>query len=311
MRTHHLLCVTVLLSVGSAFPSIARAQSPTDGVPLILWETIVRPGRPYVISIRTCQPRGISQAEILIRRPTRLLPGTRKEKVFSREKDAELEVTFPEPDSLLAAMSSPTASINTSHGPLLVMLMEPEPDLVEGEVFDLVIDEESTWILDDQGESTAFTMFDTRVSVCAEGDPFVVGVEDSSAPPGGTVLVPVGMYEFRPLASAELLVRYDPSVFPLITDILVWDYRRDFDVEIDSSTPGELRLLVTSASQSVNLFPGPLFEIEFFVPGALLPGESTVIWLDPAGTSVIGRDGTRLDLELREGLFTVLPVPER
>ena len=135
----------VVIALGCLTSTSAGRDS--SDVPLIVWDAIVRPGGPNVISIRTCQPRGISQAEILIRRPAKSLSTVQDTTVFSVEEDVVVLTSQPEDEAILTSFVSPSGSVNTRHGPLLAMTLEPEFDLVPGDVFDLVIDPDSTWQL--------------------------------------------------------------------------------------------------------------------------------------------------------------------
>lgn len=281
----------------------ALAQGASEGVPLMVWDTMVRPGNPWVLSIRTCQPRGISQAEILIRRPSKRLPTVEGTTVFSRENDAQVATFQPEDDAILTTFLSPSATVNTRHGPLLALDMAAEFDLVPGESFPMFIDANATWLLDERGEPATWTGVSGTIMVVEEDAPYVLAVGDAVSPPGTQALIPVGTFESVPLLRADMLIRYDPSTFPRVRDVVVWEYSEDTQAAIDDSVRGELWVSITSPSASVNLVHGPLIEISFQVdPG----GADGYVALDRDATRLIDASGNPLELELRDGSFGIV-----
>ncbi len=74
-----LLLVAVLAATATSvlFSRDARAEECAPGyIPLQVWDVIAREGRPWVFSIRTCQPIGLQQGSILLKRPLTPLPLT-------------------------------------------------------------------------------------------------------------------------------------------------------------------------------------------------------------------------------------------
>jgi hypothetical protein len=285
------------------------APGASEGVPLRLCSLIVREDRPFVIAIRTCQPRGLSQGQILIRRPAKPLPLVRRAHVFSTQNDAVTTLGTADDTSLHPMFVSPSATVNTYHGPLLAILMRPDPAIIPGEALALTIEGDLTLLLDSDGDPTTFTPLDGSITVCAADAPYVVSVGDSRAAAGRQATITVLTHEFARYRRLETTLRYDPTFFPRVLGRTVWNVRGDMTAQFSQTTPGEIRIILDSPRRSIGVLPGGLVDFLFEVSPILPLGSTTVLTLDPASTRLVDQNGVEPPLELRAGTFTVI-APE-
>ena len=267
------LLALVLAAAGltAGAPPARADECPEDHIPLQVWDVITRPGRPWVLSVRTCQPRGLTQGVILLRRPGRPVPDVRKSRIFSREGDASIQVqrSGPELDTRFESISG---TINTWHGPLLALLMTREGSLAPGESYPLTIDPSRTALSGEDGEPVHFCTLNGTLTVVGEDAPFVIDAQDVECTRGGRALVAFSTYELQLIHRIVMTVRYDPEVLPSITDQIVWDHWGDLEASIDTSTPGVVRMDLHSPSGYINVLPGPFVELEFAVALDAPPG---------------------------------------
>ncbi|MBI1850179.1 MAG: hypothetical protein HYR85_07525 [Planctomycetes bacterium] len=310
----HLAPASVLfaLIVGS-FASTARAvdgQGASDGVPLHLIGVLVRPDHKYVLAIRTCQPRGISQGQILVRRPTAPLPEIRRVKVFSLENDASTQLVPTDDTSIFTSFVSPSATVNAHHGPLLAVLLAPEVGLVPGDTFAVVEEASSIELLDSSGQPTPFETFNGTVTVCAPDAPYVVAVRDAQGAPGQQAVIGVEMHEFARYRHAHFVLHYDPSFFTRILSTVVWDVRGDVASQIDIATPGEITMTLDSPSGWIGVLPGSMVDVTFGIVPTVQPGDSTIFEIASDSAQLVNRSGNSPQLDLRSGTLTIVsPTP--
>ncbi len=301
-----LFCAAILLFPLSLGDARAQGNCTEESVPLQVWDVITRPNRPWVFSVRTCRPRGLTQGAILLRRPTNPLPPIRKARVFSREDNATIEVTPGMDDSeLIAEFFAEGETVNVWHGPLIALLMEEEHDLSPGTVFDLTIDSSRT-MLEDENGPVDFCPHPARMHVVSENAPFLLDVRDREATAGGSALVAFTTYELQLLRRLEVTVTYDPTFFTAVTDAFIWDLRGEIIGTIDTETPGIVRVEMASDDGWINVLPGPFAEVEFLVKPDAELGEQSVLKVRASDALVEFRSGAIPNLELRPGIVTVV-----
>lgn len=301
-----LFCVAILLFPMSLSGAQAQGNCSEEAVPLHVWDVITRPNRPWVFSVRTCRPRGLTQGAILLRRPDRLLPPIRKARVFSGEDNAMIEILPGMDDSeLVASFFADGETIAVVHGPLIALLMEEEQGLAPGMVFDLTIDPQRTSLEDDDG-LVDFCPHPARLHVVSENAPFLLDVRDRETTAGGTALVAFTTYELQLLRRLEVTVTYDPTFFTAVTDAFIWDVRGEIVGSIDTKTPGIVRVEMTSVDGWINVLPGPFAEVEFQVKPDAVIGEESVLKVRQSDALVEFRSGEIPNLELRAGTVTVV-----
>ncbi len=304
-RRFHAALVSVLVFVAAREAPAREGAGASEGVPLRVCEVHVKPGRPYVLGIRTCQPRGLSRGQILIRRPEKPLAAPRQAHVFSLEEDAETVVGMTDSTGLTASFVSPSATVNTFHGPLLAVLVRPDQDNAPGMEFVLEVDPSGTELVDESGEITAFATFDARIVVRSEGDPIVVSVPDVVAEPGGSATVSIDVHELVRVARAELWLHYDPRFLTVVLSAVAWDVRGDLTSEFVRVAPGVMRITLHSSSGSIALLPGALVDVTFQVNPLRVAGDSSVLALDGDSTWLETRRGRRPAIEVRPGTLTI------
>lgn len=292
-----LLILVTGLALEASAQNVSRAA-----VPLIVPSIIVRPGRPFVLSVRTCQPRGISEGEILLCRPERPMSTVVESTSFSREDDVTISFLPCANNELGIQFESPSASLNTWHGPMFAFLMDPEIELEVGESLPITIDSESTYLLDDAGEEARFDVIPGTMTVCAEDDPFVLGIEPSQESSSHRMTAAISTYELVRLSRADLVVHYDAVSISKVRKPLIWDLNGDLLIEVDDGEPGILRITLESPSGTLNKLPGPMVELDFSLDPGVESG-TTALVLDPAETHVYDSDGNPLELEFRNGLI--------
>jgi hypothetical protein len=299
------------LALASPAARAVDGAGASDGVPLRLMNVIVRPDHRCVLAIRTCQPRGLSQGQILIRRPTDALPVVRRVKVFSTQNDAE-SLLLPTGDDTAAftAFTSPSATVNAHHGPLLALLLAPEPSFVPGETLPVDVIATSTELLDANGNPTPFTTFSATITVCDPDAPYVVGVRDAQAMPGRTAVIGIVSFEFERFRHAAFVVRYDPTLLVRNSGSVVWDVRGDVTAQIDSTVPGEVSVTLDSPHGSIALLPGSILDLDFDVSPLAVAGQTSTIDVAPDSALLVDRDGNAPLLELLPGTLTIVaPTP--
>jgi hypothetical protein len=301
-----------VLVAGLLHEGVVADPGPPEGrpIPLQLVDVQVRPGQFYVVSIRTCQPRGVSRGEILIRNLDDPFPVVRRSHLFTREGDGVLAIDQSETDELGLTLFSPSASINTQHGPLLALLLRAPANTAVGHSASIEIDPLLTFLFDDLGIPALFTVRDARMTVIDENAPMTLALEDLDGFPGSRTTLVLSTSEFHRLASAELLVRYDPTVLINVLDTIIWDLRGDLDVLMEQPEPGALRFRLVSPSSFLNVLPGPMVEITFSISPDVTPGQTSTLLLDPAMTSIVTKEGSVPSLELRPAILQILPRNE-
>jgi len=284
--------------------SVATDSPGTDtGVPLNLCDVIVRPGKPFVIAIRTCQPRGLSQGQILIRRPSKPFPEPRKAVVFSVVDDALAAMALLEPTRLALGFQSPSATVNAVHGPLLAVYLAPDADVVPGDSFTVELDVSATALFDSRGEPTPFSTRAATITVCDPDAPYVLAVGDGCGQPGRRAAIPVRAFETARFSKATALFQYNPGFFDRVADVVVWDVRGDYTTSVEELAPGEVEIRIDSSRSTIGILPGAVFEVVLVVSPDIAPGSETTIELDPAETTLVDADGLPVALELRPGTF--------
>jgi hypothetical protein len=246
----------------------------------------------------------------LIRNLEDPFPVVKKSHLFTREGDGELGIDQSDPQEMDLTLFSPSATINTQHGPLLALLLRSPPRIPVGHSASIEIDPLRTFLLDDLGLPASFTVQDARITVIGEDAPFTVALEDLEGYPGGTTTLVVSTYEFQRLDSADLLIRYDPSVLVGVLNNIVWDLRGDLNVTIEELEPGALRFRLVSPSSSLNILPGPMVEITFRIAPSAIPGQTSTLLLDRGATSIVTKQGAVPSLELRPATLEILPRNE-
>ncbi len=316
-HSSHRRNLLTLVFVGIAILASDRAfaqncEGTSNGIPMRVWDVITRNDRPWVFSVRTCQPRGLSNGSILLRRPMRPLPDVRKARVFSGDGGASIQVQRISPVDMIASFEAMGNTINTWHGPLVALLTDREQQgLTVGDKFDLMIDRDGTFLrekVEDTGEEldVPFCITNGTLEVVADDAPFTLAAIDDDGPAGGTVLVALGTYELWLMKRVEMSITYDPNVLTPSDELpLIWDYKADSISTYDDSTPGIITMSLESRSASVNLLPGPLFEIRFDISPDAPVGSTTTINFNGLGNQVIFRNGEIPDLDLRSGTILI------
>lgn len=315
-RKRHGISFALGVVFFSAIASISPTAAGADGhgdrpVPLTLQNVAVRPGKPYVVSIRTCQPRGISQGQILIRRPPRPLMEPVRTHLFCYTPDGVMQ-TSTEPAGLLSSFASPLQGINENHGPFLAILMRAEPDLIPGDVLPLEIDAIQTYLLEEEDEPSPFITLDSTLTVLEPDAPFLLEITDLykrtqiAAPVEDEVIVTISTREFLRLSELAFVLRFDPTVVDSVETDILWDYRNDVFATTEEEQPGVYRVRLESPRNSINLLPGPLVEVKFETRLTAIVGQTTPITFDPDSTYALDRQGAPLLLDLRDAELTVI-----
>lgn len=318
-RPRDLGLIIAAALIGVLIPNLAmtraaRAQCPPGQIPMQVWDVIVREGRPWMFSIRTCQPQGLQQGTILLKRPLAPLPRVRKARLFANPGDMDPPPVFTvEPGAdgteLSCWFSAFGPDVNTAHGPLLALLMAKDLPGERPEV--LRIDGGRTELIDDQGLPVLFCPLDGTFSVVAEDAPFVLDVRDHECrAENRTVLMPLATYELWPMTQLETTLYYDETFFSSIdlseTGTIVWDYLDNIEYEIDTSMPGAVHIRMISPEAGINVLPGPFIEIMFNLAPHVEVGDETQLSLSPLHTKVEFKNGESPQIELRPGTLRII-----
>lgn len=288
-----------------------------ESLTLRVEDTTARPGKRVAVVFRTYQPQPVSQGQVcFFGRPlSRGLADSpfeaiEKVVVWSETGDAivtSATMTGGAVPEIELAFHSAASGINTSDGPMVLVVLRLADDVTIGESIEIGIDSSATFLLDAQGDSLPLDLRAGEVEVIAPGTPFELALESEPVPAGLPADVFVTSEEALVLDRAELALHYDPAPFVGLPQIDVDPRYGDVTVAVHGS-PGDVVL-------SVHAVTGPIGWGE--VPGDLLrvrltPKPSTVagawqLHFDPRESFVLIDDMSPPPVVLVDGMIRLLP----
>lgn len=301
-----------------------------DTLKLRLNDAIGKPGGTVALVVRTYAARPIRQGQISIRvrrgrtaaragiasaasaltvealtqpvRPLTLL----RTIVYSQRGDTvvnEAALTgAPDSQAVRVDFSSPSGTVNASDGPLAVLILRLDPSVVPGQQYDIEVDPAVTGLTDAAGRPIAVEPINAVLTVRAPSAPFAVEAEGDEVEPGERAELGIETSEPFPVSGGRITLRYNRNAAagkPVVT----MDPRYGkATFQVVRSTPGLLVVTFQSPNGTLNTVPGRIVGIDLPTRASAQIGTETRVFLDPAGTWLVSRNGRRkLPLKLEGG----------
>lgn len=297
-------------------PSAAEAQAPEE-LTLRINDAAGRPEAQVAVVLRTYAPRPIKQGQICFFAGRRLVRGGSAPfaslddvVVFSEAGDAVtvgvLEGAGGE-QTVMLEFSSDSSSVNESDGPLAAFYLTLAPDVAAGQIIDLELDVDQTFLEDEDGNPVDLRLRSGELSVLGAEEPFLLEADGTEAPAGSVALLTVETAELRSLGSGTVGYRYDPEVAEGPPTVTAAEHAGPLNFTVDSSQEGLVLIDFTAGGNDVNRVPGPLFVVNLLISSTAAPNSLWPVSLDPELTSLVAFDGEALDLTLGSDVLRVTP----
>lgn len=332
-RPTAVLALLALLALGGGDEALARrgrgGEDDGDrGLKLRLNDAIGKPGGTVALVVRTYAARPIRQGRITIkvRRPAAALKlGTSVEDVvqaaqpmtflravvFSANGDAVATATptgAAGGQAVRIDFSSASAGINAVDGPLAVLFFRLDRNAVPGQRWLVEVDPVATGLIDPSGAAIAVEPISAELLVRAPRAPFTVEAEGAEVAPGEVAELGVETFEPFPVAGGRVTLRYDPLAWGRAPRVTMDPRYGAATFRVLRSRPGLLVVTFTSPKAKLNSIPGRIVRVDLPTSTGVQPGHSGRVWLDPAGTWLLAKDGTRkLPLRLEGGTLAFAP----
>ena len=323
LRTALALAVLVLSALAS------QPASAADKLALRVNDARGGPGDLVAVVVRTYASRPIGQGQICIgaRRAGRnrstanatvgeaAETGTpfaslEKVEVFSARQDATFQVSFDGQDADVT-FRSPSGSINAVDGPLAVFHFRLSNSVREGEVYEIALDAEDTFVIAGSGQRIAIEPKAGELEIREEDggggeedDSVELGVTGGKVRRGKTARVTLATRDAVALSSGRIAVRYDPKVVTGKPWVRIDPRYGKITVVATTDTPGLVLIDFQSPDRSFNRVPGDLFEVRMVI-SRQAPRGRTPITVDRGLTVLRNADGDTLDLEIQNGALVI------
>jgi hypothetical protein len=148
-------------------------------------------------------------------------------------------------------------------------------------------------------------------SPAAAGEPLTLRINDAMAVPGARMALVLRTYAPRGVGQGQICLNVrsrGPGNSPLVALEGAAVFSQEDDAEVDMAFDGPAQMAMvafSSASGTINWADGALAVFFFRLDGALAPGQTFIIDLDPAGTFLIDAEKQNIPLDLRGGDLTV------
>lgn len=327
-RLRTALAVAVL-ALSSVAPQPAKAA---DKLTLRVNDARGGPGDLVAVVVRTYASRPIAQGQICIgaRRQARgrstanaVIGGTtvgeastgspfaslEKVEVFSARQDATFQVSF-DGEEADVTFRSPSGSINAVDGPLAVFHFRLSNSVQEGEVYELALDVEDTFVVAGAGQRLAIEPKPGELEIREEDDggeeedSIELGVTGGKVRRGKTARVTLATRDAVALSSGRIALRYDPKIAAGKPWVRIDPRYGKATVVVVTDTPGLVLIDFQSPDRSFNRAPGDLFEVRMVI-SRQAPRGRTAVAVDPALSFLRDASGDALDLEIRNGSLVI------
>ena len=229
--------------------------------------------------------------------------------VFSARQDATFQVSF-DGEEADVTFRSPSGSINAVDGPLAVFHFRLSDSVQEGEVYELALDVEDTFVVAGSGQRLAVEPKPGELEIREddgggeEEDSVELGVTGGKVRRGKTARVTLATRDAVALASGRIALRYDPKIAAGKPWVRVDPRYGKATVVVVTDTPGLVIIDFQSPDRSFNRAPGDLFEVRMVISRQAPRGRSPLT-VDPALSSLRDASGDALDLEIRNGSLVI------
>ncbi len=276
--------VNAALVLVSTLPTVA-AQKLT----LRVNDAVSVPGGTAAIVLRTYVSRPIEQGQLCLEAtpstsaPSGPVSNARSAEVFSDNQDTSLTFSADLTQTVqtfIIQFSSPTATINSSDGPLAVLFLDLEDTLTPGQTFDLTIDLQNTFFIDENGDPIEIRPRAGTLRIRDPSDPVNVKVDSETVAPGGVAKLSFQTMEHIPLSSGRVGFVYDSAIAAGPPTVGVDPRYGQALFTLDASVPGLAIVNFVSPDGSLNNIPGNV--VDLYVPtlDTVPVGTETSISLD-------------------------------
>ena len=287
------------------------------------------PGDLVAVVVRTYASRPIAQGQICIgaRRQARgrstanavigeaastgsPFASLEKVEVFSARQDATFQVSFDGEDADVT-FRSPSGSINAVDGPLAVFHFRLSNSVREGEVYELALDVEDTFVVAGNGQRLGIEPKPGELEIREEDgsggeeeDSIEVGVTGGRVRRGKTARVKLATRDAVALSSGRIALLYDPKIVAGKPWVRIDPRYGKVTVVVVTDTPGLVLIDFQSPDRSFNGVPGDLFEVRMAI-SRQAPRGRTAVTVDPGLSFLRDGSGDSLDLEIRNGSLVI------
>lgn len=299
-RTSPVLASLLLATFISAFSADAQEM-----LTLSIDDMEAAPGELAVLVVRTYQPRPISQGQVCFIIGEPRFTDIRRAKVRSTQRDATFTASLMSPTEAALTMSSPSASINASDGPVMLIGFTVDPSAIPGESFELSIMLPDSFLTDENGFPIEIEVKPGTFTVKQPGAPFTLEADNADAAAGSIVVLDIAKPEYQPLSSGQIDYRYDTTLIESIDDVQVLALRNDAQFTADTSTPGRVLITFSSPSRTIGKIPGQFIHLTARVRPGLADGVTGPLAIASANTFLIANSGVEMPLFLENGTLEI------
>jgi len=273
------------LALVSMLPAVAGQK-----LTLRVNDVVSVPGGTAAIVLRTYASRPIEQGQLCLEAtPTSTTDSSgpastvRSAEVFSDNQDTSLTFSADLTQAVqtfIVQFSSPTATINSSDGPLAVLLVDLADTLTPGQTFNLTIDLQNTFIVDEHGNPLEIRPRAGTLRIRDPSDPVTVKVDSEAVAPGDVAKLSFNTMEHLPLSSGRVGFVYDSSVAAGPVAVGVDPRYGQASFTLDTSVPGLAIVDFVSPDGSLNRIPGNVIDLYVSTLDNVPAGTQTPISLD-------------------------------
>ena len=269
------------------------------------------PGGTVAIVLRTYASKPIEQGQLCLEaKPTVSAssgPAKRAQsaEVFSDNQDTESVFAAnltQAVQTFVIEFSSPTATINSSDGPLAVFLVDLDDNLIPGQTFDLEIDPQNTFVFDENGNPIVIRPRGGTLFIRDPSDPISLGVEADDVVPGGVARLSLQTRERIPLAYGRVGLVYNRAIAAGPPTVSVDPRYGRATFTLDTSVPGFTVIHFTSTDGSLNSIPGSVIDIHLPTRDTISADTLSPISLD-ASAFLVDTTGRSLALSLESDVL--------
>jgi hypothetical protein len=263
--------------------ALALAPLPViaEGLGLRVHDAVGPPGGRIGVVLRTYASKPIEQGEICFQARA-MVPGQpaglatyESATVFSVAGDVVLLATprlFDDPQVLVMQFESVSATINSIDGPLAVMYFQLDESVQPGQVYELTVDLQNTFLVDENGIPIAISPRPGALEVRAPDGPIRFAAHAENVGVGGLARTSVTTFEPIRLSAGQAGFRYDPTIVDGPPTVIMDPRHGQAAFVADVSTPGLVLVSFTSPDGSLNEVPGDVIEIRLPISPSAPPG---------------------------------------
>ena len=301
---------------------LVSTSSEAEPLTLRVSDAMGQPGERIAVVLRTYAPRTVSQGQICLR--ARINPpetegafqgspepfsALEEVVVFSEEGDAIALGSFDDTSQVaLLELSSPSATVNGSDGPMAVFFFRLDSQLTPGDVIELDLELADTFLVDPEGEPIELELRAGELEIRAPDEARTLEAEGDEGTAGEPVVLSVSTSELFPIAAGQASLRFDPSLVEALISVRIDPRYGHAFWEADGSVPGRVLVAFNSPDLTLNTVPGEILQVEVLLAEPLEVGSVWPVHLEAAETWLEGADGMSMSLELGQDFVEIVPA---